>query len=351
MKKRILAASLAAVMSLSTLAFADGEITEVEKISEENEAIELVAPVELPLFVTDELVCIEVNDENAIIAKDELGPDFIITTNEKTLIFNSKGEVKTLSDIKKDTSFVAYDYATSPRVLMYPETYTARIIIINEENSMAFADTFKKSETLGQFVNTQNTLALNIADETIVVDEKGEKVEDKDFDNKDLLVFYSMATFSIPAQTTPEKIVVLEKNEENVQVEIEEEVEDEVKEDIKVEKVVANSKEITGEVIYEGELLLLPFRAIIEAYDFNVEWNDEDKAVIYGPGYSIKVGENSYILGRMMPIELEVAPKIINDRTYVPASYFEKVLGKKLTNTNGVLTIEENVIEEVTIEE
>ena len=210
MKKRILAASLAAVMSLSTLAFADGEITEVEKISEENEAIELVAPVEMPLFVTDELVCIEVKEDNSIIAKDALGPDFIITTNENTLIFNSKGEVKTIKDIKEDTAFTAYDYASSPRVLMYPETYTAKIIIINEENSMAFADTFKKSETLGQFVNTQNTLALNIADETYVVDEKGEKVEDKDFDNKDLLVFYSMATFSIPAQTTPEKIVVLE---------------------------------------------------------------------------------------------------------------------------------------------
>lgn len=341
MKKRILAASLAAVMSLSTLAFAEGENTQVDLISEENTIVEeITAPIEMPLFVTDDLVCIEINEDNSIFARDALGPDFLITVNESTLIFNSKGEVKTLSDIKKDTSFTAYDYASNPRVLMYPETYTPKIIIINEENSMAFADTFKKSETLGQFVNTQNTLALNIADETVVVDEKGEKVENKDFDDTDLLVFYSMSTFSIPAQTTPEKIVVLSRP-----------VNEEIKEEIKAEKLAVNSKEIEGEIIYKDDLMLLPFRAIIEAYEFNVTWNEEDKSVIYGPGYTIKIGENSYILGRMMPIELEVAPQIINDKTYVPASYFEKVLGKKLTNIDGTLNIEEAVIEEVTVEE
>lgn len=328
MKKRILASALVAAISLSSAAvFAQDTNATVEKISEVTAKVEAM-DVAIPLFVTNDLVANSV-EENAIHAKDANQGDFIINTNESTLIFNTKGEVKTLKDITKDTAFTAYDYTSSPRLAIYPETYTAKIIVIAEESSMAVADTFKKSETLGEFVNSNNTLALNIAKETVIVNEKGEKIENANLDNSDLLVFYSMATFSIPAQTTPEKIVVLNK--------------DVVESDngVKAEKIAINSKEIEGKVVYKDDIIMLPLRSIIEAYNFVVEWNGDDFSVTFGPGYSLKINENSYILGRMMPIQLEIAPQLIEDKTYVPASYFEKVLGKKVTVENGVVNINE----------
>ncbi|MGN0163211.1 MAG: hypothetical protein ACI4EA_06480, partial [Candidatus Ornithomonoglobus sp.] len=76
-------------------------------------------------------------------------------------------------------------------------------LIINNEDipGSVYYDTFSKSET--GFISSDGELVLNIEDE----------LEDE-YDGKTLLVFYNIMTLSIPAQTNPTRIVVLDNEEE-----------------------------------------------------------------------------------------------------------------------------------------
>ena len=71
---------------------------------------------------------------------------------------------------------------------------------------------------------------------------------------------------------------------------------------------------------------MVPLREVAEAAGFTVTWDAENRAVILNDGvYSLKIGENSYVKGKMMPLTLNAAPEIVNDLTYVPAEFFAEV--------------------------
>ena len=72
------------------------------------------------------------------------------------------------------------------------------------------ADTYLADEE--GYTNAANTLKIAAADDTKIVD-KDEKEYKGDLDKNDLIVFYGVSTKSIPAQTTPTKVVVLGENE------------------------------------------------------------------------------------------------------------------------------------------
>lgn len=55
-------------------------------------------------------------------------------------------------------------------------------------------------------------MKIATADDTKIVD-KDEKEYKGDINKNDLIVFYDVSTKSIPAQTTPTKVVVLGENE------------------------------------------------------------------------------------------------------------------------------------------
>ena len=110
--------------------------------------------------------------------------------------------------------------------------------------------------------------------------------------------------------------------------------------------VKAGNEEITNIYVKDGKLML-PLRKIAEALEFTVEWDGENKAVILNGGmYSMVIGENSYIKGRMMPIELSVAPEVTNDRTFVPIEYMTEILELE---TNFVLNEDETAIDVIEI--
>ncbi len=57
-------------------------------------------------------------------------------------------------------------------------------------------------------VNSDNTLKLNISDSTDIVLENGQ-MYDGNLANRNLIVIYGNTTRSIPAQTTPKKVIVM----------------------------------------------------------------------------------------------------------------------------------------------
>lgn len=272
--------------------------------------------------------------------------NYTITDNTIVLGY-AKGEVKSVKDIKKGDKITVYSNAYAPAPLIMPPQYQADVIFVKDNLEldslrMADVDTYVKGEN-EMLVNVSNTLALNIADDTEIVDREGKKADTKDLDKKDLAVIYSTSTKSIPAQTTPIKVVVLGENEmalkalENVNTEatpvpeVTPEATPEVT-DVPVDysnvKDISVGEKVITNIYKENNTLMVPLREIAETLGFTVEWDGATKSIMLNSGiYSLKIGENAYGVGKMMPQQLKAAPVIKDDDlTYVPVEYFTELL-------------------------
>lgn len=180
---------------------------------------EMEPPIVMPSYIANQVTVIESKED---MIETTLNPDepdnmdyivnYVIT--EDTLVFDQAGKLLTLQDVKAGSLIAAYTNAYAPTLLILPPQYQADVIILldaeAEEAGFVCADTFIKVEDI--LTGTGNTLALNLTEDVQIVDREGNPTQEE-LENKDLLVFYGASTRSIPAQTTPSKIVVLGTNE------------------------------------------------------------------------------------------------------------------------------------------
>lgn len=97
---------------------------------------------------------------------------------------------------------VFYD-ADLPVPAVYPPQYRAEIITVLRRGQQAVLGYFDEN-----LISEDNSLQLNIGPATNMVTLNGQPYICRP-ENSELLVYYTNATFSIPAVTSPQKIVVL----------------------------------------------------------------------------------------------------------------------------------------------
>lgn len=90
-----------------------------------------------------------------------------------------------------------------PVPLIYPPQYRASVVTQRFPEESIMLDVFDRN-----LLNSQGTLKLNIAPTTDVITANGQTFSCSPEDNL-LLVFYSRTTRSIPAQTTPHRVIVM----------------------------------------------------------------------------------------------------------------------------------------------
>jgi len=95
-----------------------------------------------------------------------------------------------------------YD-ANAPVPLIYPPQYRALVIAKNNPYQNVKADYFNS-----QLVSSDGSLKLNISPNTLILLENGQSFIGS-VANRNLIVVYGATTRSIPAQTTPYKIIVM----------------------------------------------------------------------------------------------------------------------------------------------
>lgn len=99
-------------------------------------------------------------------------------------------------------------YSTlAPIPLIYPPQYQGVAIVHTPAGVYAALDTFTQSFYGRQLVNSDDTLRLNLSNQTQLVLPNGQPFGGV-LSGKLLLVIYGATTRSIPAQTTPDEIVV-----------------------------------------------------------------------------------------------------------------------------------------------
>ena len=366
MKKNLIAIiALTAALAASTSAFADTVQISEEELNKpvstyapdamptpeiqgdimvlNGEETDVAAPVETASYISVDVTVVKTDsDVDGIIKtttdvnnKDDQNNTVNLKITDDTLVYDNLGNKKALSDLTDGSKITVFTGSYEPTPLILPVQYTANVIIINgDKEGNVNVDTYLADEE--GYTNAANNLNIAAADDTKIVD-KDEKEYKGDINKNDLIVFYDVSTKSIPAQTTPTKVVVLGENEIALkQIEAAKNATPAPTASPKVTEapqvsyaglvnVVIGDKNVS-DVYAKDNTTMVPLREVAEAAGFTVTWDAENRAVILNDGvYSLKIGENSYVKGKMMPLTLSAAPEIVNDLTYVPAEFFAEV--------------------------
>lgn len=355
--KQLIALSIATSLTLTPLAVsANSEKGLIDMVSINAEVInegpeELVAEYSkytgkiVEITEKEELISILVKD-----GEEEFNGE-VLHLNKDVIILNSKTkENMKMEDLKEGMEITRFAHKNTPVLLSIPGQLTPQVIIVNEEATGSF-DVSKFDEDL---VNSENTLKLNIEEEkTIMVNETGEKVEKEDLVNRDLVVFYSVATKSIPAQAAAQKIILLDERQEpeieeseEVVEEADEEVEDKQAKIQALDKIIINDKEISldKELYSKDGIIMIPLRQISEALGYEVTWNNETRTSELTKGAqwtAVTLGEDNYNFAKML-VKLGSAPEINGGSTFVPFTFLEEVLKVNVEITeSGMINITE----------
>lgn len=226
----------------------------------------------------------------------------VLAVTNETLVYDNTGEKV---ELKKGDKVTAYTDANKPMILIYPPQYSPDAVIVEtEKEGFTAVGTFDEELT-----DMQLKLQLHIDDEkTKLESASGKEVKAEDLKEQNLLVFYTVTTRSIPAQTTPEKVIVLDtEQEEGTQN--------------GVDDIIANDH-------YEKNgVKMVPLRLIAEELDYKVK--STGKGAILSKGamsYTVTRGDVNYGYNKSI-VKLDAAPELLEqNKTYVPEAFIEELM-------------------------
>ena len=232
--------------------------------------------------------------------------------------------------ISKDDLEIGMDvsgfYSKDTIMLMTaPPQLEVDVLVVRDSEEAVSVHVSKFNDEL---ISTDNLLKIFPKEDTVILNRDGERIEEEYIKGRDLIVFYTIANLSLPAQTAPGKIIVMEEAEIRVFDGV----------FIKDKKVKLNNP------IYKAETVMLPLRQIAEALGYEVKWDNETKSVELIKGreqFSLTIGSlDYYYKGRVL--KLDTAPELKDSRTFAPSAFFEKVLGLDVrVMEDGVISIKE----------
>lgn len=330
---KVIAFSIATSLTLSPLMVS----------AEDNKDMVEVMPINAEVIKEEAVQNEYINFEGKIeeVTKKENGVSILVKANDEDeygMIFHLSEDVLLMSDktmdfveidtLEEGMDIVAFYDKDTIMALSLPGQLTPDVLVVkeNEEPVSVHVDKFNKELT-----SSDNKLKLNLDDKVVIVDEDGKVVEDRNLEDKDLVVFYTISTKSIPAQTTPEKVIILAEDE-LVEVPVEKPEEDvEEASEVKIlEKMIINEKEVVlnHSAYKKGEVVMIPLRELAETLGYEVKWNNEIQSAELTKGAqwtSVKIGEDNYNFAKML-VKLGTAPEVKDERTFVPFTFLEEVL-------------------------
>ena len=207
-----------------------------------------------------------------------------------------------------------YD-ARKPMILIYPPQYNVELVTMPSEGTTQKVDYFDETLT-----SADGMLKLNLQQENSqkLLDSEG-KPYTESLSGKHLLVNYKFSTRSIPAQTVPESIYVIEDQKWLTpagEIPVTGEY-----------TLLVNGKVVHAlpSFVKEDKTVMVPLRAAAEALGYEVTWLEESQTVMVGKA-SLVIGKDAYAFAKMAPQSLGAAPELREGRTFVPMEFFGKIL-------------------------
>ncbi len=237
---------------------------------------------------------------------------FVLTEGAEGVLVNFRVTPDTYfvtdKELRVGAKVTGFNDAKAPQILIYPAQYEVKALAVDlPEDVNIMMDTFDED-----MVSAGNDLKLNISDQTKITLQNGETYTG-DLAGKNLMVLYTVSTRSIPAQTSPLSVTVVENM------------------DILVNQMITSSP---ATYIKADGTIMVPVRAVAEALGHEVGWSYEDRQITLNDGISFVLNEDSYVNSDKSVIQLGAAPELVDEICYVPLSFFEKVAGVQQAETS-----------------
>ncbi len=267
--KKVFALSLVAATVMSSMAFAensaaaDSAVAATPVAETESSEAEVTADYRT---IEGKVTSVEAQDDYTRIMIDDGDMGLVLNLQSGAYIVDSKdGSFKTPADLTEGMEIAVVLNAMTPMTMSIPPMVSsAEAVIIKSEGKSVSVLTFDEN-----LVSTDNSLMLNIGENTVIGDVQGSRkiFTADDIKGATAIVVYGATTRSIPAQTTPERVIILKAAEE--------------------ETVEANTKAVAENV---EAISTVALRQTAENAGFEVKWtSNEDAVVISNDSVEIKV--------------------------------------------------------------
>lgn len=286
------------------------EATTEETVAETTEETTTETPAEESVgytTLTGKITAVTVDEEGTArinFENEERGEIVFIEGADCMVIADN--EVKTVKDLAEGMEVTIVMSDSAPMTMsLPPQTSGAVAIVVNGETPV-FTAVEKFDDEL-----TSKTLKLNIDETVKILDIRGTKqaLTADDIKGHKAIVVYGASTKSIPAQTTPAFVVILDNAEETT------EPVDPAKSTDPVE-TVEPQKEITS----------LPLRSTLEGMGYTIEWTSNEEPIIITKDAvkaQVSIDSNTVVIEGDMAHELSSAVILVDGVAYIPSDVME----------------------------
>ena len=243
----------------------------------------------------------DTEDGNKVFTMDnENGGLRFVVAPTTTIVDRETGSVITADKLTEGMEVAVIYGANAPMGMSMPP-YMGQVTTV-----VANAD--KGSISVGHFnddlLNEKDLLQLNISEKTTILTTLGTTsiLSTDDVKGKDAVVFYDITTRSIPAQTTPSLVLLLEEREA-------------------VTEVAVDTKSVEA-----PEMVAL--RDAAEAKGYSVKWQGKTAPVVLekdGMTAQITLGSTTYVLEGDMAMTSAAAAELTDGVLYVSADVVENL--------------------------
>ena len=252
--------------------------------------------------------------------------------SQMVLVENSNGQVAnfvvnestyrlTKDELAVGAEITGFFETNAPMVMIYPPRYNVDIIAVNFDGLNIKADRFDTNR-----VSQDGTLKLNISDKTEIIMQNGEKFtgDHANLAYRKLIVLYGPSTRSIPAQTTPERIIVLYEKAAPPIGQINDGVDFPT-----ITELVVSDTVIAAPLPYfnQAGIVMVPLRPVADTLGLDIAWDSANQSIVVDKNIAFKIGADRYERKDNQAVfQLGAAPELQNGMTFVPLNFFRDVL-------------------------
>lgn len=251
--KKIISLALAFIMSMSVVVFAEKQDDELMNKGFRR----LNAKVEEREKDNDvDMLTVSADGSKTVLL---LGKTLLLNLEDGKLYKNIKEYEKEKTQIKVGDEITVFIKNNQPQTMSIPPQTNPTLIAVNNSKKYSVDVDYFNENGIG----ISNRLVINNIKETKVLDIEGNKVEEPAM-GKTLIVLYTVSTRSLPPQTNPETVYVLESKVAEKPVQ-EKSVEEILKENFKPE-------------VFEGTEFY-QLRKVFEKAGANIEWDNATRTI------------------------------------------------------------------------
>lgn len=371
---RMFAIGLSAILACSAMpaAFAAEVPAETTKpvsgapLAEQNATLPSAADFRLAGLVTvKQPISAETDVHGALLVETEEGQQLQLNIGAQTLCVDDEtGLAASLADIKAGDKIYAYYSAAMTRSL--PPQSACELILVNVGDKVSASlhevgSVTKEADGKLAVLNAAGDMIIRMDDKTNFQPYATKQIVKADdlTEGTRFLAWYDIVALSYPGQAYTERVVILPAADAAVETEdaageTEQTAKASEGEADKAEtiKIAANGKELDVTGTLQGDVAIVPVRAVAEALGCKISYEQKDgKEFVTVENDTrkmvLEIGVDNYVsetkiedaVGMTAPAQLGVVPVVLEGTTYAPAELFRVLVGYDVVMANGTVMI------------